>query len=229
MSESQIPEWINKNTVNFIMHDEFIPKEHLPTFNSNTIEDYLPNLPSSVANKFIYSNDDLLCFKPLQPEFFYNGGKPVYSIDIRDFNTLAPGDNLRLKAFNLVLNKTDNTRRVATTQHGPISYKKSWMKECYNKYKNIIDQSCTKFRNHKNFNQYIYAFFQMMEKTIINDRKKIKSLEVKESNIKSIINMDFHEYDFICFNDSNETGKEPWEYLLAKLEKIFPDKSKYEI
>lgn len=229
MSRSQIPEWINKSTVNFIMHDEFIPKEHLPTFNSNTIEDYLPNLPSSVSNKFIYSNDDLLCFKPLKPEFFYNGGKPVYSIDIRDFNTLAPGDNLRLKAFNLILNKTDNTRRVATTQHGPISYKKSWMKECYNKYKDIIDKSCTKFRNHKNFNQYIYAFFQMMEKTIINDRKKIKSLEVKESNIKSIMNMDFHEYDFICFNDSNETGKEPWGYLLAKLEKIFPNKSKYEV
>ena len=229
MSDSQIPEWINRKTVNFIMHDEFIPKEHLPTFNSNTIEDYLPNLPNSVSNKFIYSNDDLLAFKNIQPEFFYNGERPVYSMNIRNFNPSAPGDNLRLKSFNLILNKPDNTQKVATTQHGPVPYKKAWIKECYTKYKDIIDSSCTKFRQHKNFNQYIYAFFQMMEKVIVNDRKKILSLEVKKSDIKNIIDMDFNEYDFICFNDINDTDKKTWEYLLAKLEKMFPDKSKYEV
>ena len=35
--ESQVPEWVNRNEVNIVLHKDIIHAEHLPTFCSNTI------------------------------------------------------------------------------------------------------------------------------------------------------------------------------------------------
>ena len=43
-SDSQIPDWINRDEVNIIYHKDFIPEEYLPTFNSCTIEMFLHNI-----------------------------------------------------------------------------------------------------------------------------------------------------------------------------------------
>ena len=58
-SESQVPEWVNRETVKVVLHEEFIPKEFLPTFNCNTIETHLHLIPN-LSEKFIYFNDDML-------------------------------------------------------------------------------------------------------------------------------------------------------------------------
>jgi len=93
--ESQIPDWINRDTVKFIFHKDFIPQKHLPTFNSATIEMFLSELPG-VNDAFIYGNDDMLCFKDHPPQFFFNGGKPRYSQYIRNYDPNCPGDVTRL-------------------------------------------------------------------------------------------------------------------------------------
>ena len=225
MSDSQVPSWLDRSKVDIIYHNEFLPNNLLPTFNSSTIETFLPLLPR-VSNTFIYSNDDLIPFKALSPEFFFNYGKPIYSIQLGDFRPTAPGDVLRRKDYNLIMNTNEN--RIVITQHGPLVYKKAWIKECYNKYEDILIKSCSKFREDQNYNQYLYAFYQMMKKNIINSEKKIKSYIARTNKISTIIAEDFKKNDFVCINDDNNTSKQDWDKIISKIDAIFPNKSKYE-
>lgn len=227
MSKSQVPEWLNLEYVDIITHDEFIPKEFLPTFNSSTIEMFLPLLPR-VSNNFIYSNDDLITFKDLSPDYFFKYDKPTYNINIRNFKKTAPGDTLRRNAYNLILG-VEQGKRVVTTQHATISYKKDWILNCYNKYKDKILNSITRFRDEKNYNQYLYGFYQMTNNVIENSSKDIVSYTVKKNQIKKILKDDFSSHDFVCINDDNNASKEHWEQIINKIDKLLPNKSKYEV
>lgn len=227
MSDSQVPKWINRKNVDIITHDEFIPKELLPTFNSCTIDMFLSKLPR-VSNNIIFSNDDLITFKDLSPTYFFEGPNPSYNINLRNYKKTAPGDITRLNVYNLIMGK-DQNNRVVTTQHGTISYRMDWLKECYSKYEDKILKSCSKFREHKNYNQYLYAFYQMFEKTICNTSKDIISYTVKNAQVNKILKDDFTSHDFICINDDNSALKESWDEIIEKIDKLLPAKSKYEV
>ena len=227
MADSQVPSWINRKEVDIITHDEFMPKELLPTFNSCTIDMFISKLPR-ISNNFIFSNDDLITFKDLPPTYFFQKNIPVYNINLRDYKKTAPGDVTRRNVYNLILN-TSQDNRVVTTQHGTISYRKDWIQECYEKYKDEILKSCSNFREPKNFNQYLFAFYQMFEKTIINDFKDIISYTVKDSQIEKIFDDRFETHDFICINDDNSAIKEVWDEIINKLDNLLPNKSKYEV
>lgn len=226
MSDSQVPNWINRLNVNIIYHSDFIPKKFLPSFSSSLIETFLPFLPF-VEEKFIYGNDDLVPCRPLSKTLFFRGNMPCYSINIRDFSDKAPGDSLRRNAFNLIIGRKQNNR-VISTQHSTISYRMSIIRNCYLKYRKQLLDSISRFREEKNFNQYIYAFYQMIEDTIINTPQNIISYSVRPRIIKSLLYDNFSKFDFICLNDEIEMKDNDWSKLLDKFEKIFPKKSKYE-
>ena len=226
MSDSQVPNWINRLNVNIIYHSDFIPKKYLPSFSSSLIETFLPFLPF-VEEKFIYGNDDLIPCRPLSKTLFFRGNIPCYNINIRDFSDKAPGDSLRSNAFKLIIGKNENNR-VVTTQHSTISYRMSLIRKCFEKYKNILLNSVSRFREEKNFNQYIYSFYQMIEDTIINIPQKVGSYSVRPNIIKRLLYGNFKRFDFICLNDEIEMKDEDWSKILDKFEKIFSKKSKYE-
>ena len=227
-SETQIPSWLNTEKVNIVLHKDFIPDTLLPTFNSTTIEMFLPNI-SGLSENFIYSNDDIFFFKKLNKNTFFEKNIPSYQMNFRDFRETAPGDVIRRNCYNLLTQNFDNKNRVITTQHGTISYKLSWLQEFFNNNKEILENSCTKFRSDKNFNQYVYAFYQMFYKTINNTEKKIFSSSMKEKFISKILSEDFNKFDMVCINDDNSTSEEDWNKVLNKLNKLLPNKSKYEL
>lgn len=226
MSESQVPSWINRENVNIIYHSDFIPKKYLPTFSSSLIETFLPFLPF-VEEKFIYGNDDLIPCRYLSKSFFFQGNIPCYNINIRDFLETAPGDSLRRNAFNIICEKKQN-KRVATTQHSTISYRMPLIKNCFKKHKKIILNSLSKFREDKNLNQYMYAFYQMIEDTILNIPHKIGLYIVKPKYLEKIINKNFKKYDFVCLNDEFDMTEKDWNKILSKFKNLLPNKSKYE-
>ena len=73
----QKPEWLDfsHEKLVFVTHDEFIPKEYLPTFNANTIELNLWRI-KDLSEHFVYFNDDMFINCPVQPEVFFSGGLP---------------------------------------------------------------------------------------------------------------------------------------------------------
>lgn len=226
-SETQVPEWVDRDEVDIIVHKDFMPAEVLPTFNSCTIEMFLPLLPCT-ANRFIYSNDDVLFFKDRHIDSFFLYGKPMYSMSFRD-RQHTQGDYTKMNAYNLIMGQKQNERMVIT-QHSTLSYRKDWILECYKKYEDEILESCTKFRKKNNFNQYLYAFYQMMRKETVNS--KIENATFYMSNKKSVYrleNADLEKFDSVCINDGNAASEDDWKLILKKIDKLLPEKSKYEV
>ena len=70
-NKEQVPEWLDQSKVHVVLHEDIIPKELLPTFNSTTIEMFLHKIPG-LAEHFIYSNDDMMPMNKMDVHDFFN-------------------------------------------------------------------------------------------------------------------------------------------------------------
>lgn len=69
------PEWLNLEhpKLNFVKHEDYIPRNFLPVFSVNPIEINLHKIPG-LAERFVYFNDDLFLINKSNPQdFFYKG------------------------------------------------------------------------------------------------------------------------------------------------------------
>lgn len=73
----QKPEWLDENhpKLNLVNHEDYIPKEYLPCFNSSVLEIYLHKIPG-IADHFVYFNDDFFIIDDLPQERFFKNGLP---------------------------------------------------------------------------------------------------------------------------------------------------------
>ena len=67
-----LPSWLNLNhpKLKIIRHEDFIPQEFLPTFNSHTIENHLHLIPG-LSEHFVYFNDDFYLLKATKATDFF--------------------------------------------------------------------------------------------------------------------------------------------------------------
>ena len=72
-----VPPFLNLEhpRLHVVRHEEFIPKEFLPTFSSHTIEMNIHRIPG-LAEHFIYFNDDMFLLQPMAPEKYFVDGLP---------------------------------------------------------------------------------------------------------------------------------------------------------
>ena len=84
-----IPQWLNLAApkLKHVRHSDYIPKEFLPTFSSHPIELNINRL-EGLSEHFVYFNDDTFICKPITPELFYRGGKPVHQARL---HAIRPG------------------------------------------------------------------------------------------------------------------------------------------
>ena len=77
VTEGHLPKWLNTKCekLHIVKHEDFMPAETLPTFNSNAIEMYLHKIPD-LSERFIYFNDDMLILKEVEESDFFVGNKP---------------------------------------------------------------------------------------------------------------------------------------------------------
>lgn len=75
-----IPEWLNTENpkLNIVRHDEYMPKEYLPTFNSNAIELNIHRI-KGLEEQFVYFNDDMFICNHVSKEDFFKDGIPTDS------------------------------------------------------------------------------------------------------------------------------------------------------
>lgn len=162
-SESQVPAWINRDTVHIVLHDQFIPQEFLPTFNSTTIEMFLWNIPG-LSEKFIYANDDILPTNSILSRDFFESDKVITNVF-----TVTRLDTIY---YNQVDNSYKEIYRhlqsdVVTTGHTMRPYIKSDMIQCFIEHKEDILKSISQFRNSKNFNVYLFSYDLMRKDKLI--------------------------------------------------------------
>ncbi len=72
-----LPEWLDTShpKLHVVKHEDYIPKEYLPVFNSNVLEIYMHKI-EGLSDKFVYFNDDFFLTKDVSPEDFFKNGKP---------------------------------------------------------------------------------------------------------------------------------------------------------
>lgn len=235
MQESQIPEYINQETVHIVFHKDFIPEEHLPTFNANTIEMYLWNIPE-LSEHFIYINDDIIFNNELSHLFFF-------SEDMFPLTTITPTrytektqnllyfkffkKSIELAARNIYINIFPNNY-LLRPGHGSSVFKKSNLKNIYELYKTEIEDSITKFRDEKNINQYFWSAYQFFNELSFMKPKEYYYIQVIETTIEQIEKLFHSPIPELCLNDVEKTTVEDKIKLQTLLSKKFCNSSKYE-
>lgn len=73
----QKPEWLNFNHPKLVhvKHEDYIPKEYLPTFSSHTIELNFHRI-KGLSENFVYFNDDIFLNNETKPTDFFDKGLP---------------------------------------------------------------------------------------------------------------------------------------------------------
>jgi len=108
------PDWLNEKhpKLNIVKHSDYIPKEYLPTFNSNVIELNLHRL-EGLSEHFILANDDFFFLAPKTKDFFFKDGLPVDAAIQNVLQFHKSGGIGHIMANNLeALNQSFNKRSV---------------------------------------------------------------------------------------------------------------------
>ncbi len=71
------PEWLNLEHPKLVLvkHDDYMPEECLPTFNSCAIELYFHRI-KGLSEHFVYFNDDMFLNGPVSPDYYFKDGLP---------------------------------------------------------------------------------------------------------------------------------------------------------
>lgn len=71
-----LPEWLNTENpkLHIVKHEDYIPEQYRPTFNSNIIELHMHKI-EGLAEQFVYFNDDMCLLNSMKPEDFFADGK----------------------------------------------------------------------------------------------------------------------------------------------------------
>lgn len=77
VTNGKFPDWINRDNPKLVLvsHEDFMPKELLPTFNSCTIELNFHRI-QGLSEHFVYFNDDMMLNGPVTPDYFFKNGLP---------------------------------------------------------------------------------------------------------------------------------------------------------
>lgn len=72
-----LPAWLDTNhpKLHIVRHEDYIPKEFLPIFNSNAIEMNMHRI-EGLSEFFVYFNDDMFLLRPVEDTYFFRNGKP---------------------------------------------------------------------------------------------------------------------------------------------------------
>ena len=189
-----IPEWLDTTNkkIKIVKHEEFIPRDFLPTFSSDVIEMNLHRI-KNLSEKFVLFNDDFFITDYVKPEFFFKKGKPV---DIFSEDAILPLTDFTKVCFNneQILNKYFKKRQVQKkllfkiynikygkyllrnllllpwgnfstfkNLHLPQSFNKSTFEEVWKKEEDVLYEKCkNKFRSDNNISQYLIRDWQLV-------------------------------------------------------------------
>lgn len=160
--ESQVPDWVDRNRLQVVLHADIIPAAYLPTFTSTTIELFLHRIPG-LSERFLYFNDDMFPVRDVTEADFFPGGRP------------AIGFSRHLWAGNLYKRQTRNADRMARSalglrpgifflrpQHSCSPMLRSVSAEAFRRLEPQLLATITPLRDARNVNQYLFLDYTLL-------------------------------------------------------------------
>lgn len=121
----QKPEWLDANhpKLNLVNHEDYIPEQFLPCFNSTSIEMHLHKI-EDLSEHFVYFNDDFFIINHLEQERFFRNGLPCDIATFR-YNSGLSQWAKRIKNNLTVINKHFDKKEVFSR------FKDKWFDKSY--------------------------------------------------------------------------------------------------
>ncbi len=125
VTDGQKPEWLDENNpkINLVNHEDFIPAQFLPTYNSVVIERYMHKIPG-LAEHFVYFNDDFYITNHVEKERFFRNGLPC-DIAVFTYNPSWSQWYRRVKNNTKIINRHFDKKTVMSL-HGDKWFDKSY-------------------------------------------------------------------------------------------------------
>ena len=194
ITTGQKPKWLNMDApkLNFVRHEDFIPKEFLPTFSVRPIELNLHRI-EGLAEHFVYFNDDYFLLRPVKPDRFFRNGLPC---DMAVLDTLpmgGPRGHMLMNDMNVVIHHFRKNSVLKKhlwkflnplyggqllrsiplmpfsvfpgfrNHHMPQAFLKSTFREVWEAEEPLLREvSSHRFRDITDVNQYMFRFWQLM-------------------------------------------------------------------
>ena len=171
-----LPKWLNTDNpkIKIVKHEDFIPKEYLPTFNSNVIEMNLHRI-KDLSSKFILFNDDLFILKKLKPQDFFENNLP--------------------KDMYIEYLKKNSSRRHQVLRNNYSNI----IKKCFNK-KEFVKNNLSKIFNYK----YGIKNFDTLKTLKYKDFQDIYTQHLTQPFIKETFNEvwenEYEKLNEACYN-----------------------------
>ncbi len=232
--DSQVPGWVNREEVHVVRHDEFIPGEYLPTFNSTAIEMFLHRIPS-LGERFLYFNDDFFPVGPISEDDCFPGGRPRTG-----FSTIlfSPTDYLKRCRNSDALSRKilglSPSPLFVRPQHNCSPMLRSVNGKVFEMAREDILSSITTVRSPRNINQYLFLDYMLHSGIAIRQRQKAKFFSLgfrKAEDVASFI-LDSGGVSLLCLNDAKmppEKYLRSRDVLLEAFQRKFPQKSRFEV
>jgi|26BtaG_2_1085354.scaffolds.fasta_scaffold00728_3 hypothetical protein len=243
VTDKQIPWWldISHPKVEIVDHMEIFPNvDILPVFNSHAIEANLHRI-KGLSKKFIYMNDDVFIWKPINKSKFYASN----GISISRFENISnvhgevditqpAWSSAALNGNDLLENKF-GMKSYSYHLHCPHALDRDVIYKMWNDFPNEhLNISTSKFRSHKDISplSFFYHAYSFINSFSIKEAPSLcKSYTLNSANnehIKTLetIAKDDYSVDFVCLNDGGENRLT--DRVLNALSTKFPVKADWE-
>lgn len=233
ITNGQVPKWLDPNCkkLQIVKHDKIIPKEYLPTFNSNAIELNMHKI-KGLSEHFVYFNDDMFLNNKIKPSYYFKKGLPrcaaVTDCAHMDyFITHAEINNTKI--INRFFDKRDvlkkNPAKWFNLRYGKyliktislLPWKKftgmqefhvaiPYLKSTFSKVAVLCDKDfkatmSTKFRKDNNINHWLVENWQMASGDFYPISPN-STLHIEEIITDKVIrNSRKKKYKVVCYND----------------------------
>ena len=246
-SQSQIPSWLNtrNDKLHIVYHNDYIPEEFLPTFNTFIIEGMLHRIPN-LAENFVYCNDDFFFTNPCDETDFFQNDLPVDNNRLTKYLTCNPEHDRLYKGtpfcfFQHVLQSNQRIEKAITGKcpiyynfHVALPFKKSLIKEVWDKHGTLLSNALkdSKFRREHNFNAWLFRYIQLDKGLYVNSdivKTDFSYKELGHNSMKDIMD-DILDKKFVCLNDMVSDQNEATIKMQINmiLNAKFPDKCEFE-
>ena len=239
-NEGQVPSWLDTNNpkLRVVYHEDFVPKELLPTFNGLTPEFYLSYI-KGLTDNYVYCNDDFYFLNNVSSERFFRNNKLVFDNSKKDFayfnKELEKGsDGTFYKCLNnnlkFLYEHTGGECSAYANPHLPTIRNVSFEKKIIEENKNFFldAHSHSKFRNKYIYTSALFNWLYRENRECLQENMYAKS---KYITLKSDVNFeDCYNYEMVCFNDTEQLDNfDVTKFKLLKfLNSKLPDKSSFE-
>lgn len=235
-TDSQVPAWVNREHVKIITHDQFMPKEHLPTFSSSAIESDMWRI-NGLSDRFVYGNDDFFALRPMEEGDFFDGDLPRLIFDESDFHSMnvfriSCRNGMDMAADAAGHERTDRWILIKP-QHCMKGILTRHMKEVGRICGDKIDKTVTIRRHQWNVTGYIYHYYAYYLGEYAEFKKTYSYIQIGNDYKAATDLIDHPQADLLCINDAGALDAEHYDAackaLAASFERLFPRSCRYEL